>query len=190
MKELFSPEIFDFVVLPLLIFLSRIIDVSLDTIRIILVAKGYKRTVPLVGFFQVLVWIIVITRIMQNLDNWLCYIAYAGGFAAGNYIGMIIEEKIALGYEMVRVITRLEADELISQLRKGGYGTTSVSAVGNLGEVAIIYIIVSRKKIKDIINLIARYNPKALYTIEDIRFVNKDLNYSTAAIPNVMRNRP
>ena len=178
MNELFSSDIFDFVILPLLIFLSRIVDVSLDTIRIILVSKGYKRAVPIVGFFQVLVWIIVITRIMQNLDNWLCYLAYAGGFATGNYIGMIIEEKIALGFEMVRVITRVEAHELIVKLKEKGYGTTSIKALGNIGEVAVIYIIVSRKKLKDVISLIAYYNPKALYTIEDIRFVSKEINYN------------
>lgn len=192
MTELSSFDVFNFVILPLLIFLSRIVDVSLDTIRIILISKGYKRTVPLVGFFQVLVWIIVITRIMQNLDNWLCYIAYAGGFAAGNYIGMIIEEKIALGYEMVRVITRVEANDLIGKLKEKGYGTTSVKALGNLGEVAVIYIIVSRKMLKDVINLIAKYNPQALYTVEDIRFVSKQVNYNTgipspAEIPSPAR---
>jgi len=81
---------FDYLILPLLIFLARIVDVSMDTIRMIFIARGFKKIAPLIGFFQVLVWIITITRIMANLDNWTCYIAYAAGFATGNLTGMIL----------------------------------------------------------------------------------------------------
>lgn len=177
---------FDIVILPVLIFFARIMDVSIGTVRIILVAKGYKKFAPLAGFFEVLIWIIAITRIVENLDNWICYFAYAGGFATGNYIGMIIEERLALGYEMVRVITKREADDLISELREKGYGTTSVDAKGNLGDVGVIYVIVSRKKLKEVIDLISRFNPRALYTIEDIRYVSKDIFFksSGSVIPN------
>lgn len=175
----FDSNVFDYFVLPALIFFARIIDVSIGTIRIILVSKGYKRVAPIAGFFEVLVWIMAITRIVNNLDNWICYIAYAGGFATGNYIGMIIEERLALGYEMVRVITRKEAGELVQALKDRGYGTTSVKAQGNQGEVAVIYVIVSRKKMKEVVELIAKYNPKALYTIEDIRFVSKEVFFNT-----------
>ncbi len=104
---------FDYLILPLLIFLARIVDVSMDTIRLIFIARGFKKFAPLIGFFQVLVWIITITRIMANLDNWTCYVAYAAGFAAGNFTGMILEEKLALGVEMIRVITQRKADNLI-----------------------------------------------------------------------------
>ncbi len=173
---------FDLVLLPLMIFFARILDVSIGTVRIILVAKGYKKVAPLIGFFEVLIWIIAITRIVENLDNWICYIAYAGGFAAGNYIGMIIEERLALGYEMVRIITHKEADDLIPKLREKGYGTTSVDAHGNLGDVAVIYVIVSRKKLKEVIGLIYKYNPKALYTIEDIRYVSKEVFFNTSIL--------
>lgn len=173
---------FDIVLLPLMIFFARIMDVSIGTVRIILVAKGYKKFAPLAGFFEVLIWIIAITRIVENLDNWICYIAYAAGFASGNYIGMIIEERLALGYEMVRIITKKEAGNLILELRDKGYGTTSVEAKGNLGAVAVIYVIVSRKKLKDVIDLIFHFNPKALYTIEDIRYVSKDVFFSTSIL--------
>lgn len=166
---------FDLVLLPLFIFLARIVDVSLGTVRIILLSKGYKKVVPLIGFFEVLVWVIAISRIMQNLDNWICYIAYAGGFAAGNYVGMLLEEKLALGFEMVRVITKREANDLVQNLRAKGYGVTFVEATGVHGDVGVVYVIISRKKLKEVVSIIRKYNPNALYTIEDIRFVNKQI---------------
>lgn len=175
----FDSDTFTYILLPLAIFLARIVDVSMGTIRIILVAKGFKKIAPLVGFFEILVWIIAITRIMENLGNWMTYVAYAGGFATGNYIGMLIEERLALGYEMVRIITKREANELIDSLRDAGYGTTSLEATGSQGEVAVIYVIVSRKKVKSVLELIRTYNPRALYTIEDIRFVSKEIFFHT-----------
>ena len=74
---------FDYFVVPLLILIARVMDVSLDTIRVIMIAKGYRRLAPFIGFFQVLIWIITISRIMANLENWTTYIGYAGGFALG-----------------------------------------------------------------------------------------------------------
>jgi uncharacterized protein YebE (UPF0316 family) len=169
---------FDYLILPLLIFLARIVDVSMDTIRLIFIARGFKKFAPLIGFFQVLVWIITITRIMANLDNWTCYVAYAAGFAAGNFTGMILEEKLALGVEMIRVITQRKADNLISALKDNGFPVTTVNATGSFGEVSVLYIIVSRKYISKVLDLIRHYNPRAFYTIEDIRFVSKTLPYN------------
>jgi uncharacterized protein YebE (UPF0316 family) len=168
---------FDYLILPLLIFLARIVDVSMDTIRLIFIARGFKKFAPLIGFFQVLVWIITITRIMANLDNWTCYVAYAAGFAAGNFTGMILEEKIALGMEMIRIITQRKAENLSSALRDNGFPVTTVNATGSFGEVSVLYIIVSRKHINQVLELIRQYNPRAFYTIEDIRFVSKSLPY-------------
>ena len=162
---------FDYIILPVLIFLARIIDVSLDTIRVIMVSKGYRRFAPYIGFFQVLIWIITITRIMENLDNWLTYVAYAAGFGTGTYVGMVIEEKIAMGYELIRVITRADAEELVGVLREKGHAVTVVSGTGRDGEVGILFLILKRKVIKDVIGLVKLYNPNAFYTIEDMRFV-------------------
>lgn len=169
-------DIYGFIIGPLLIFLARLCDVSLGTVRIIFVSKGYKTFATIIGFFEVLIWILAISSVIQSLDNWVYYIAYAAGFALGNYLGMILEEKIAIGYEMVRVITRTEAYSLVEALRNQGYGTTMVSAQGRDGDVAIIYIVINRKRLTDVINIIKAYNPKAFYTVEDIRFVNRDLN--------------
>ncbi len=166
---------FDYIVLPLLILLARIVDVSLDTVRVILVAKGYRKVAPFIGFFQVLVWVITITRIMANLDNWLTYIGYAGGFAIGTYVGMRIEAKLALGYELVRVITRADANLLIESLLDHGYPVTTVSGQGKDGKVGILFIILKRKSIGEVIQLIKQFNPKAFYTIEDVRFVSNGI---------------
>lgn len=162
---------FDFVILPLLIFTARIFDVSLDTMRVIMVSKGYRKMAPYVGFFQVLIWIITITRIMENLDNWVTYVAYAAGFAMGTFVGMWIEERIAIGNELLRVITRRPADDLEKVLREKGYMVTVTQGTGRDGEVGILYLVLKRKNLNEAIELIKIYNPKAFYTVEDMRFV-------------------
>ncbi len=173
--ELIESDFFGYAILPLLIFLTRIMDVSLGTLRIIFVSKGNKRIAPLLGFVEVFIWILAISRIMQNLDNPLNYFAYAAGFATGNYIGMLIEEKLALGVMNIRIITQQNADELIEKLQEHGFGTTSVNAKGRMENVHIVYTIVQRTNISKVIKLIQEYNPHAFYSIEDIRFVSKEL---------------
>jgi len=162
---------FDFIVVPLLILMARVVDVSLDTIRVIMIAKGYRSKAPIIGFFQVLIWIITITRIMANLENWTAYIGYAGGFAIGTYVGMKLEEKLALGYELIRVITSTDATRLIAELGEKGYHITFVDGEGRDGKVGILFIVERRKVIRDVIEIIKKLNPKAFYTIEDVRFV-------------------
>lgn len=165
---------FTYVVIPLLIFLSRVIDVTMDTIRIVFISKGNKILAPILGFFEVLIWLVAITRIMQNLDNFTYYIAYAGGFATGNYIGLIIEEKLALGLQMFRIITQKEASTLIDSLREKGYGVTSVEANGSTGLVHVIFSVVKRSESAKVIEIINNHNPNAFYSIEDIRRVNEN----------------
>jgi uncharacterized protein YebE (UPF0316 family) len=174
--ELLNISYFDFLILPVFIFCLRICDVTLDTMRIIFMTKGFKRLAPVIGFFEVLIWIVAITRIMQNLNSWVCYVAYAGGFAAGNYFGMLLDEKLAIGHELIRVITRLDSGDLADALRNAGFGVTSVKASGMQGEVGILYIIVNRKNQKQAIGIIQQYNPNAFFTVENIHFVNRPLD--------------
>jgi uncharacterized protein YebE (UPF0316 family) len=170
-------DYYSYLILPALIFAARICDVSIGTIRIILVAKGYKRIAPFIGFFEVLIWIIAISKIIENLNNWACYIGYAAGFATGNFIGMMIEEKLALGYELIRVITKDEPSELVQTLRAQGYGVTLTLAEGLNGKVGILYIIVSRKKLNKAVSIVHQMAPQAIYTIEDIRHVNREIYF-------------
>jgi uncharacterized protein YebE (UPF0316 family) len=166
-------DLFNFFILPLLIFMSRVVDVSIGTLRIIFVSKGKRYLAPILGFFEVLIWLLAISSIMQNLGNYLTFLAYAGGFAAGNYVGMRLEEKLALGVMIVRTITQKPADLLINKLHSLGFGITTVDAKGSKSDVNIIYTIIHRNELKRVINIIKAYNPKAFYSVEDVRYVNE-----------------
>ncbi len=167
---------FDFLLLPVLIFCLRICDMTLDTMRIIFMTKGLKRLAPIIGFFEVLIWIFAITRIMQHLNSWVCYVAYAGGFATGNYVGMLVDEKLAIGHELIRVITRVDATPLADALRADGFGVTTVKATGMQGDVGIVYIVANRKSQKHATQIIQKYNPNAFITIQNIQSVNRPLD--------------
>jgi len=99
----------------------------------------------------------------------------AGGFAAGNFIGIWIEEKLAMGLFVIQIITKKEASELINTLNSEGYGTTSIPALGKTGQVHIIYTIIRRGDLKKAVEIIKRFNPKAFYSIEDVRFVKEGI---------------
>jgi uncharacterized protein YebE (UPF0316 family) len=170
--EFFNSNLYTYLLLPVLIAMARVVDVSISTIKIILISRGNKVLAPVLGFFEVLVWLLAVTRIFQNLDNWICYLGYAFGFALGSYIGIRIEEKLALGVQLIRIITHKEAAKLIEKLRNEGYGVTAVKAEGSSGEVGILYSVINRKNIKNYIEKLKEYNPDAFYTIEDIRFVS------------------
>ena len=174
-------SLFDYVILPLLIFTARIFDVSLDTIRVIMVSKGLRRTAPYIGFFQVLIWIITITRIMENLDNWVTYVAYAAGFATGTFVGMWIEERLAIGNELLRIITSQSADNLIHACREKGYKVTVTTGMGRDGEVGILFLVVKRKVLNEVIGLVKKHNPHAFYTVEDMRYVRDNISMSPAS---------
>ncbi len=168
-----SSELFKFAILPAIIFLARICDVTLDTLRIIYVSRGMKYLAPLIGFFEVLIWLMAITQILSNMTNPIYYIAYAGGFAMGNFVGILIEEKMAIGTVVIRIITQKDATELIKFLKCDGYGMTHVDAQGAVGPVKIIFTIVKRKDVQNVLELLRKFNPLAFYTIEDVRSVRK-----------------
>jgi len=170
--EIFESDLYSYLILPFLIFLARICDVTLGTLRIIFTSKGKKYIAPFLGFIEMIIWILAITHIFENLNNWACYIGFAAGFAMGNFVGIIVEERLAIGYELIRIITSKHADNLISKLREKGFGITSISAQGKKGDVGIIYSIIKRSYLKDFVSFMKKFNPKAFYTIEDIRFVN------------------
>lgn len=170
-----NTDIFSWVVLPILIFLSRIIDVSIGTIRIIFVSRGKKNLAPLLGFFEVLVWVIAISQIMKHLDNFVCYFAYAAGFATGTFVGMILEEKLAIGMLVVRVILVKDDFHLMERLHDAGFGVTVVDAKGANGDVKIVYTIIKRKELEEALEIITMCNSKAFYSIEDARTVNQGI---------------
>jgi uncharacterized protein YebE (UPF0316 family) len=170
---LFSSIVYAWVLLPLLIFLARIADVSIGTVRLIFVSRGFKYLAPLVGFFEVLIWLLAIGQIMKNLSNPVCYIAYAGGFAMGNYVGMYIIEKLSLGLALIRVITKRDAGPLVECLRSENYGVTSIDGHGTSGEVRVVFTIVPHREVQSVVDLIKKFNPQAFYSIEEVRHVEK-----------------
>ena len=108
-----TSPLFGFVVLPFMIFCARVCDMSLDTIRVIFMSKGIKYLPVIIGFFEVIIWLVAIGQVMNNLTNIVCYIAYGAGFAAGTVVGMAIEEKLSLGLTSVRIITKNDPSELM-----------------------------------------------------------------------------
>lgn len=166
---------YSWILLPILIFLARVCDVSLGTIRIIFISKGIKYLAPFIGFFEILIWLLAIGQIMQNLTNIFYYFFYAGGFAAGNLIGILLEEKLSIGTVAIRIITRRNADELIQALRKKHISINIVDAKGAKGPVKLLFSIVKRQNVKKVISVVKKYNPNAFYSIEDIRQVSKQL---------------
>jgi uncharacterized protein YebE (UPF0316 family) len=166
-------EFFAWVILPLLIFLSRITDVSLGTVRLIFVSRGMKYLAPVVGFFEVLIWILVIGQIMQHLSNPICYVAYAGGFATGNFVGLLIAEKLSLGMVLIRVITPKEIGGLVDCLKQRRYGVTSIEGQGANGPVEIVFTIVARRDVPAVVELVKKFNPQAFYSIEEVDFAER-----------------
>jgi uncharacterized protein YebE (UPF0316 family) len=175
MDNILSAEFYAWIVIPLLIFVARIADVSIGTVRLIFVSRGLKYLAPVVGFFEVLIWLMAIGQIMKNLSNPVCFIAYSAGFAMGNFVGMCIAEKLSLGVVIIRVITVKGASELVRQLRSADYGVTNVDGHGSEGDVNIVFTIVPRSEVKSVVGLIKAFNPKAFYTVEEVGYVEKGL---------------
>jgi len=165
--------IYTLILLPLFIFIARILDVTLGTIRIISISKGFKYLAPILGFFEILVWLLAIKQIFQNLTNIFYYVAYAGGFAMGTFVGIYIENRLSIGTEIIRIITRKGASKLVETLKSEGYGVTSTSAEGLEGRVKIIYTVIDRRDLQNVIGIIRRYNPHAFYSVEDVRFASE-----------------
>ena len=165
--------LYTWLVLPLLIFLSRVVDVSMGTIRVIFVSRGLKYLAPIVGFFEVLVWLLAIGQIMKNLSSPICYIAYASGFAAGNFVGISIAEKLSLGVALIRVVTQKDVSQLVERLKAENYGVTSVDGQGTAGQVKVTFTIVRRRQVAGVIALIKQFNPHAFYSIEEVGFVER-----------------
>ncbi len=173
--EIFSSnsDLFVWVIIPLLIFLSRIADQTLGTLRFIFLSKGFKYIAPLLGFFEVIIWLLAVTQIIKHVDNVLSYVAYGAGFAMGNYIGMCLEEKISLGKVMIRIIPKKDTTELIEYMKSQNFGLTVMDAHGSIGDVKVIMSIMERKDTKMLIPIINKLNPHAFFTIEDIRAVKE-----------------
>ena len=187
--DLIGTDVFNWVVVPILIMLARIFDVSLGTLRIILIGKGYKNVAPIIGFFEILVWIIAVSQIMQHLDRWLYYVAYATGYALGTFIGMKLENKLSLGQVVVRIISSTGSnDQLVDCLKTNNYNFTTVEAMGKFGPVKIIFMITQRHLLNRTIKIIEEHHPSSFYSIEDVRYVKGSLPGGENPVINTIKN--
>lgn len=161
-------SIFSYVLLPALIFMARIGDVSINTVRIIYVLGGRRWTATVLGFFESFIWLMAIGQIFEHLDNWVCYVAYPGGFAAGIFVGMIIEERIAYGKMIVRIITRKEVTVLMDYLNKKRYRYTHVKAEGPNGHENLVFTVLARDRLEELLYQLKDILPTAFYTVEKV----------------------
>ncbi len=168
-----SSETYPLIFLPLFIFIARVLDVSIGTIRIIFISKGLKYLAPMVGFFEVMIWLLAVVQLFQNFDNIVYYVAYSGGFAIGTFFGMYIENRLSIGVVIIKLITRRDASDLVDFLKSENYMITSLDAEGMDGEAKLIYMVIQRQDIQDLVKIIKKYNPNAFYTVEDVGFVSK-----------------
>lgn len=157
------------VILPIIIFLARMADVTLGTIRIIMVNRGKRKIAPLLGFCEVFIWIVVIGQLVSNLEGFTSFVAYAAGFAVGNYVGMYIEDRMALGRVIVRAIVARQGEELFNHLREAGFGVTIVDGQGAAGPVKLVYTLVDRKNLRSVVQIIHQACPNAFFSVEDVR---------------------
>jgi uncharacterized protein YebE (UPF0316 family) len=172
---MFAFDWYMWVALPLLVFAARIADVTLGTIRIIFTSRGQKKLAPLLGFVEVFIWVSVIAEVTSGAHNIVAYLAYGAGFATGTYVGMWIEERLAIGNLVVRAILPEDRTNLIDELRGKGYGVTSVNAQGARGPVKLVYTIVSRKNLPEVAAVIQATYPKAFFTVEELRSVEQGI---------------
>lgn len=168
-----NTEVFLPFLIPLLIFIARVADVSLGTLRIIFVSRGIRYLAAIFAFFEIVIWLVAISQIMQNLGNIANYIAYAAGFSIGSFVGISIERKLFVGNLMVRIIVKRDVLELIDLLSSHGYGVTCVDGQGAKGPVKIVFTVVNRKDLNTVVDIIKDHYPDSFYTVEDMRFASE-----------------
>jgi uncharacterized protein YebE (UPF0316 family) len=173
--SLISPELYAYVLLPLLIFLARVADVSMETIRVIYISRGIKFLAPIIAFFEIVIWLLAMEVVMSDLSNLANFFAFALGFATGTYVGLVIEEKLSIGMVILRIITTDEKSNtgIVSFLSSEQLGVTDIDAHGARGTVKIILSLVNRTDVPRITEFLHENFPHAFFSIEDVRYANE-----------------
>ena len=189
MESFLDSPLFNWLILPILIFCARIFDVSISTLRIIYISRNKRKLAPVLGFVEILIWLTTIRQIFSHLNNVSCFLAYALGFATGNFVGMWIEQKLAIGVQVVRIITQKQADNLIAELKQGGFGVTTIDGQGMYSAVNIIFTIIQRKDLTKVLDMIKEFNPKAFFSVEDVRMAAEGIFPPNDKFSNGIFNR-
>jgi uncharacterized protein YebE (UPF0316 family) len=167
---LFSPTAW---LIALVVFLLRITDMSLDTLRVLFVVRGRKTVAWVLGFFQAAVFVLAITRVLANLGNPLTVLGYAAGFATGNVLGMLVEERLAIGHVQLQIVSRRHGTALARALRQGGFGVTEISARGRDGTVRLLTASVLRKDVAHAKRIVRETDTEAFITSENVTLVRR-----------------
>jgi uncharacterized protein YebE (UPF0316 family) len=160
----------------LLIFLARVVDVSLGTIRTISTVHGRGKTAFILGAFEVSIWLLVVSKMISEISNQPIYVLfYALGFSTGNVLGILVERRIAFGYVGLRVFCRQKGDEMADAMRDAGYAVTSFEGKGKSGTVVELYAVCKRKKLNELVAISRKIEPDAFYTSDHVATVRQTL---------------
>lgn len=168
--------------LPLGIFIAEVCVVTISTIRSIFVSRGMKVAAAVLGLFEASIWLFAVGLVFQNLTNLSCSVAYAAGFTLGNYLGVLLEEKVALGSVLLRVVTPRDASALVGDLAARGYGVTRMDGRGANGPVEVVLTVVKRKELGRVVALVKRFDAGVFYSVDDL--------YSAAAGVSPVKRSP
>jgi uncharacterized protein YebE (UPF0316 family) len=157
----------------LMIFFLRLVDVSLGTVRLLMIGRGQRKIAPLLGFVEVTIWVVAISQVITNLDNIINVLAYSGGFAAGTLVGMWFEDKLPLGYVGISIVSATKGQEIAQKLRQADYGVTELIGSGRSGIVNLLTTIVPRKDVKDVFQLVNQIDPKSFIAVDDMKVVKR-----------------
>jgi uncharacterized protein YebE (UPF0316 family) len=152
----------------LLIFLVRVLGISMDTLRFMLTMRGKQAIAWILGFFVTVLYVLTFGAVLKDLTNILYMIGYAAGFATGNVVGMHIERKLALGYSHISVVSKTKGGEIAEMLRQKDFAVTQIPGQGMDGPVLISDLVVRRKEIPAVEKIALETDHEAFITIEDI----------------------
>ncbi|SET39000.1 Uncharacterized protein YebE, UPF0316 family [Natronincola peptidivorans] len=155
----------------LFIYFAKVSDVTLATVRMIMVVKGRRIQAALIGFVEIIIFILAIGKVLADLDNPFNVIAYALGFATGNYMGIYVEEKMALGSIIAQVITQGGSVSLVERFREEGFGVTVVESYGREGMQHLLNITMQRKNLGKFYQILDEHDKKAFVTVTDARAI-------------------
>jgi len=153
----------------LLIFALRVSDMTFDTLRLLFVVRGKKLLAWALGFCQSVIYVFAISSVLSNLNNPLNIAGYAAGFATGNVIGMLIEDRLAIGHTHLKIISSRRGSAIAEKLRGVGYAVTEIPARGKDGMVTLLDCSVLRKDVAKAETVILEIDPDAFVTAEDLR---------------------
>ena len=156
-----------------IIFVLRVANMSLDTVRVMVVMRGKKMAAWMLGFIQTVIYVVVLTTVVNDLSNIVNLVAYSAGFATGNVVGMWVEEKLAIGHINLRIISPNLGNAIVELLREKGYAVTEIPARGKDGAVTLLNASVYRRNVGEVMRIVKSVDPEAFMTAEDMRPVRR-----------------